>query len=1161
MSDYTLTANFSLYKPTPGADDDVWGDHLNLNADTLDELIQRYLPLSGGGMVGPLTLAGDAAASLQAVTLQQLNGAIAGAPFLPLSGGSMVGSLTLAGDAAASLQAVTLQQLNGAIAGAPFLPLTGGALTGSLTLAADPVGALGAVTRQYADLRVLRSGDTMVGPLVLSGDPATALGASTRQYVDAQIASANSTTAATYVPLSQKAAALGVATLDETGKLLSAQLPSVATGTLSYKGGWNAATNTPTMASGALAGGVLQPIGNYYVVTVSGTTAAIDGVTSWVAGDWISSNGTIWQRVLNSTSPYLPLTGGTLSGALTTFGGGIVTQLDPRIPDVAYGWQDAAGNVGATIDTAGAFHMPAAYVMGNPTVALGVAPKQYVDSAVAAGPFVHLTGDAMTGPLTLVGGAIATTPDPHVPGVGFAWQDAAGNIGLMVDPTGGIRFGAAYVAAAPTQPLGVASKGYVDSAIIASGPIITSGTITPSLLVLQENSIAALDPRVPDYKFAVQDTPGNVIGGIDTSGQLAWHALRADVANVASGTITQLALGSYNVTAAGVDQATATPLPPGVAWITAAASGTGVVLTSVPGGVWSIYHNGANPVSVYPPGSAALGAAAPGSPLSLTPATSVILWQTSPTSIGVLQAGGAGGGGGSVYVGTGFNQPRDEHDRVADTVNVFDLVSGLDPTGVADNSAAIKTAHDAARSKGYRFLSFPKGIYNAPSLTTAAGVIFVGDGASLKGAYRKLILPMRAGSYGRPAATVTPTMVPRLRAAMAAATTVSPAKIAIVGDSTTALAADTASGENLKSLLFRKLKKDFGNVPFVIDELGIGGSRFDHLAIPGPPVGLTFPPWYTNTSLRWMSYVQSGNYDLVILNFGTNDQINLDIWCIDSIVTEIQAFAHPADIAFTAQYTPQLNNAGTGTRAGQEGREYAEGYVRTYASRKGFGLFDFNRQTTLVRDGYDPLEGSMKLLAIADQNFPYTLPQETLHYAWRGIVAAGVWGHGKLQFQIGSRADNLLILERDGPTGHLAFTVQSIATASPFITTGTIFNSVPRTVTPLDLTADPVVSYDFEVRGGQVFCRATSGSNFYEINVMADRYGGLFTPVISWSDGSTSVFVSVKLATAFQPNLYMPQATDDEMFIDGHGADGLTHIQAGGMAKVWAPVIDGARFV
>ena len=69
---------------------------------------------------------------------------------------------------------------------------------------------------------------------------------------------------------------------------------------------------------------MLQAAGNYYLVTVGATTAAIDGITTWVAGDWISSNGTIWQRVQNSTSPYLPLTGGTASGqiAAPSFGAG-----------------------------------------------------------------------------------------------------------------------------------------------------------------------------------------------------------------------------------------------------------------------------------------------------------------------------------------------------------------------------------------------------------------------------------------------------------------------------------------------------------------------------------------------------------------------------------------------------------------------------------------------------------------------------------------------------------------------------------------------------------------------------------------------------------------------------------------------------------------------
>jgi hypothetical protein len=48
MSDYTTTPNLGLYKPVPGEDDDVWGTHLNLNADTLDTALAGgpFLPAS-----------------------------------------------------------------------------------------------------------------------------------------------------------------------------------------------------------------------------------------------------------------------------------------------------------------------------------------------------------------------------------------------------------------------------------------------------------------------------------------------------------------------------------------------------------------------------------------------------------------------------------------------------------------------------------------------------------------------------------------------------------------------------------------------------------------------------------------------------------------------------------------------------------------------------------------------------------------------------------------------------------------------------------------------------------------------------------------------------------------------------------------------------------
>lgn len=67
------------------------------------------------------------------------------------------------------------------------------------------------------------------------------------------------------------------------------------TGSLIYKGSWNAATNTPTINSGV---GVA---GNFYIVTTPGSTT-IDGVSSWAVGDWIIFSGAVWQKVPNTNT-------------------------------------------------------------------------------------------------------------------------------------------------------------------------------------------------------------------------------------------------------------------------------------------------------------------------------------------------------------------------------------------------------------------------------------------------------------------------------------------------------------------------------------------------------------------------------------------------------------------------------------------------------------------------------------------------------------------------------------------------------------------------------------------------------------------------------------------------------------------------------------------
>lgn len=63
-------------------------------------------------------------------------------------------------------------------------------------------------------------------------------------------------------------------------------------GSLVYKGTWNATTNTPTLTSS------VGTNGNFYIVNVAGTTT-LNGISSWAVGDWVIFNGTVWQKISN----------------------------------------------------------------------------------------------------------------------------------------------------------------------------------------------------------------------------------------------------------------------------------------------------------------------------------------------------------------------------------------------------------------------------------------------------------------------------------------------------------------------------------------------------------------------------------------------------------------------------------------------------------------------------------------------------------------------------------------------------------------------------------------------------------------------------------------------------------------------------------------------
>jgi len=72
--------------------------------------------------------------------------------------------------------------------------------------------------------------------------------------------------------------------------------------TFNRLGSWNPVANTSILLNGSagpslFSGGVGGSKNDFFVVNNSGTSAAIDGLTTWLAGDWIVNSGTIWQRV------------------------------------------------------------------------------------------------------------------------------------------------------------------------------------------------------------------------------------------------------------------------------------------------------------------------------------------------------------------------------------------------------------------------------------------------------------------------------------------------------------------------------------------------------------------------------------------------------------------------------------------------------------------------------------------------------------------------------------------------------------------------------------------------------------------------------------------------------------------------------------------------
>jgi hypothetical protein len=117
-------------------------------------------------------------------------------------------------------------------------------------------------------------------------------------------------------------------------------------GGLQYKGGWNASTNTPTLASGVGTNGF------YYVVTTAGSTN-LDGITDWQVGDWAIYNGTAWQKIdqTNTVTSVAGRTGAVVLANTDISGLGTMSTQNASAVAITGGTESGVTHSGDTVGT------------------------------------------------------------------------------------------------------------------------------------------------------------------------------------------------------------------------------------------------------------------------------------------------------------------------------------------------------------------------------------------------------------------------------------------------------------------------------------------------------------------------------------------------------------------------------------------------------------------------------------------------------------------------------------------------------------------------------------------------------------------------------------------------------------------------------------------
>lgn len=488
----------------------------------------------------------------------------------------------------------------------------------------------------------------------------------------------------------------------------------------------------------------------------------------------------------------------------------------------------------------------------------------------------------------------------------------------------------------------------------------------------------------------------------------------------------------------------------------------------------------------------------------------------------------------------------------SDTIPPIELFSAsIVGDGVADDSVAVKAAHDAAYAQGVRTVYCGKQ-YNVPTLTQCGNVIFVGEGR-LIGAYRKQIVPVSAPRPYQFEAGIVPSRdFATLKASGAR-------KLAFVGDSIGTRNANNLTGVgSISEEVFDRVGRAYTGTTFF--NFSIPTMAWSNLASASPVSAGVRPAWY-NGSLSWIAQVIAFAPDCIVIELGTNSGVTtVECPAVYDVISQLQSALPSCNVILCTPFLPSLQNPTWNTAFAQDNREAFAAFIRGVAVRLHLGLFDTGRMAGMLRDGVDPLREKLKVIST---NFamqtPYTSVTTTRDwYAKFQLSAAQVafiTTGRTLNFSIGAFTGHCLAVGRTAG-GNFKVSIL-IPGASP----GPI-NAID---TGVAIPASGTVYFEFLVKKNYVeFNYATvSPTAGLLTNVWkgyTERLCSLFAPDVRYSDTtSTAIFTNYLAVSEGKP--IMPTMTDVELYGDYlsansvYGGSGDVH-PASDVVHLYSAILD-----